>query len=130
MEAVGNDGLGGEACPNCFELFSVPFLHNLNVPILIPSLLKGEEKGVVEEALSYIREVRGRSVLKRVDNGEEMVKEYVCEWCERSYIGELDLIANQAIILLKSQTIGPVSTTNFVPSSFVVTLISSSQHVQ
>ncbi len=97
MEAVKNDRLEDEACPNCFERFSVPLLRDLNVPILIPNVLKGRDKALVEKALSRIRGVKERSVLKkRVKDENEIVKEYTCGRCGRSYVGELDLIANQA----------------------------------
>jgi hypothetical protein len=37
MEAVGNDRLEEETCPNCFELYSIPILRQFNVPFLLPS---------------------------------------------------------------------------------------------
>ena len=97
MEAVKNDRLEGETCPNCFERFSVPLLRELDVPILIPNVLKGKDKEVIELALSRIGSTRVHSILKkRVKDQDEIVKEYICGRCQRSYVGELDLIANQA----------------------------------
>lgn len=97
MEAVKNDRLEDEACPNCFELYSVPFLRQLNVPILIPNIIKGKDKGALEEAFSRIRSVERYSVLKKqVKDQSEIVNEYTCGFCGRKYVGELDLIANQA----------------------------------
>lgn len=96
MEAVGNDRLEGEACPNCFEQYSVPILRRLNVPFLLPRLMKGVEGDVVEEALSGLRGVKEHSALKRANTPGELVGEYVCGRCEHAYVGQLDLIANQA----------------------------------
>jgi hypothetical protein len=96
MKAVGNDDLEGESCPHCFEQYSIPILRKLKVPVLIPNIIKGEGEGVIDEALSSIRNFKERSVLRTYDNVDELVREYVCNWCNRSYLGELDLIANQA----------------------------------
>ncbi len=96
MEAVGNELLEGETCPNCFERYSVPFLRQFKVPLLLPQLVKGVEEGVVEEVLSELRVVQERSVLKKTNTSGGLVAEYVCGRCERAYVGQLDLIANQA----------------------------------
>jgi len=96
MEAVGNDRLEGETCPNCFELYSIPILRKFKVPLLLPRLVKGVEEGVLQEALLGLRGIKEHSLLRRTNSSTELVGEYVCGRCKHAYIGQLDLIASQA----------------------------------
>jgi hypothetical protein len=96
MEAVGNDRLEGEVCPNCFELYSVPILREFQSPILTPGRLDGRDQGMIQNALSELRSAKSQSLLRNAKTGDKLMNEYVCQRCHRRYIGELNLVASQA----------------------------------
>lgn len=96
MAAVGNDGLEGEVCPNCFELYSVPILRQFELPILTPGRIDGRDQGTIQNALSQLRSAKGQSLLRNANTGDKLLNEYICQRCHRRYIGELNLVASQA----------------------------------
>jgi hypothetical protein len=96
MEAMANDRLEDEVCPNCFELYSVPILRQFNLPVLVPKNVEGSDKVTIQEAVSQLKNVKAQSLLKKDKSGDELVNEYICQRCHRKYIGELDLVASQA----------------------------------
>ncbi|HEV7473459.1 MAG TPA: hypothetical protein VGN90_05370 [Pyrinomonadaceae bacterium] len=96
MSAVGNDRLDGEACPNCFGLYSTPILSQFSAQIFSPRVLNGRKRHEVQDALSVFTGVKDRCVLRKAPGGDEIVNEWVCEFCKREYLGELDLVANQS----------------------------------
>src|SRR6185369_4443031 len=96
MSAVGNDRLDGEVCPNCFDRYSTPVLRRFTAQIFSPRAVKGRKRSEVKDALSLFTGVKDKCVLRKGPGGDEIVNEWVCEYCKREYLGELDLIANQS----------------------------------
>ena len=94
MEAVGNTLLEGELCPNCFLQTS-----SRDFPEITRSVLKNTKadqlrKGQLRGALEKMKTLKEDCVLRIKASSDDLVKEYMCKRCERSYVGELNLIAN------------------------------------
>src|ERR1044072_897633 len=99
MKALGNDRLEGEICPRCFKQCPTPELLSIPLPRFHEAVFANEtvhtiEKGRVREALREMRQVKSDAVLNTINSPDELIKEYVCARCGRSYVGELNLIAN------------------------------------
>jgi hypothetical protein len=94
MEAVGNTLLEGELCPNCFLQTS-----SRDFPEITRSILKRTKadqigRGKLRGALEKMTTLKEDCVLRIKASSDDLVKEYMCKRCERSYVGELNLIAN------------------------------------
>jgi hypothetical protein len=97
MKAVGNDRLAGEVCPNCFETRLLPDLHQSHSSsILKPNLVEIIGKGRIQQILAKIKALKNGSILKKMDEADEIMQEYLCETCKHSYVGELNFIAHQS----------------------------------
>jgi hypothetical protein len=94
MEAVGNDRLDGEVCPHCFEEYSQLAFPRISASLLNPRKVDNIKKGKIREALNRMKELKNDAILQTRGEPGELIKEYTCSRCGRSYVGELNLIAN------------------------------------
>jgi hypothetical protein len=94
MEAVGNSLLEGELCPNCFEQYSTLEFRKIANAALKSTETDQVAKGPLREAIEQMKALKEDSTLTIKDSSDEVIKEYLCKKCRRSYVGELNLIAN------------------------------------
>ena len=113
MEAVGNSLLEGELCPNCFQRY---FAQSKTARIVNERLA---------ESIAKMKALKERSVLTIKDNSDDLIKEYICKKCQRSFLGELNLIAN----LSETQVLsffGPDDTKSYKKDFYSFSLIDES----
>lgn len=93
MDAVGNSLLEGELCPNCFEQYSSKEVREVAHSVLKPT--KDQiAKSRLREAIARMKALKEDSILTIKDTSDDLIREYICKRCHRSFVGELNLIAN------------------------------------
>ena len=98
-EAINNDCLEGEICPNCFhELEDRQHKLNLSISDYQTSSCITKRQ-MINNALSEIKHFKQLNVLScqsKVESEQDSLNSYVCAKCNRSYFGEMKYIAQAA----------------------------------